>query len=199
MQSMNLGAGYDTFSYRQPKWAANLQIVELDHPATQKEKRAHFMDKGLKDPDNLAFAVADLENDSFGNALAISPMDLRLPIWISCLGVFAYLRKQTVHGIFETVAGLAKGLASCSTHSIQYVMGTMKLNLEGIKAEAAAQRRMDQHPTVLTKVEMTYEIKGAGLQADSVEKAIRMAEEKYCPVWAMLKKEVEITWKFFIV
>jgi methyltransferase (TIGR00027 family) len=108
-QCMNLGAGYDTFAYRQPKGAANLQLVELDHPVTQKEKRSHFATRGLKDPDNLAFAAADLENDPFGKVLGNSPMDLRLPIWISCLGVFAYLRKQTVHGIFEAVSGLAKG------------------------------------------------------------------------------------------
>jgi uncharacterized OsmC-like protein len=31
-----------------------------------------------------------------------------------------------------------------------------------------------------------------------VENAIRMAEEKYCPVWAMLKNEVEIMWKRII-
>lgn len=99
---------------------------------------------------------------------------------------------------FTSLELLLLSLASCSTHSIQYVMGTMKLNLEDIKAEAVAQRRMDQHPTVLTKIEMTYEIKGAGLQADVVEKAIRVAEEKYCPVWAMLKKEGEITWKFHV-
>ena len=54
-QYMNLGAGYDTFSYRQPEWAAHLHVVEVDHPVTQKEKRAYFAAKGLKDPDNLAF------------------------------------------------------------------------------------------------------------------------------------------------
>jgi methyltransferase (TIGR00027 family) len=108
-QSMNLGAGYDTFSYRQPKWAANLQIVELDHPATQKEKRAHFAAKGLKDPENLAFAAIDLENDGLGKGIANSPIDRQLPLWISCLGVFAYLRRQTFHSIFETVTGLARG------------------------------------------------------------------------------------------
>ena len=35
-QFVSLGAGYDTFPYRQPEWAANLQILELDHPATQR-------------------------------------------------------------------------------------------------------------------------------------------------------------------
>lgn len=72
----------------------------------------------------------------------------------------------------------------------------MGMKLEDIKAVATGQRRLDQHPTVLTSIALSYEIKGPGLQADMVEKAIRMAEEKYCPVWAMLKRQVEITWKF---
>lgn len=108
-QFVNLGAGYDTFSYRQPEWATDVQILELDHPATQKDKRAHFAAKGLKDPDNLAFVPTDLEADTLGKDIESAPIDLRKPIWISCLGVLAYLRRQTVHRIFETIVGLPKG------------------------------------------------------------------------------------------
>jgi putative redox protein len=97
---------------------------------------------------------------------------------------------------FTSLELLMVSLASCSSHSIQYVMGTMGMQLADIKAEATGERRVDQHPTVLTRIELSYEIKGSGLQADAVQKAIQMAEQKYCPVWAMLKKQVEITWKF---
>jgi len=34
-QFLILGAGMDTFAYRQPKWAGGLTIVEADHPASQ--------------------------------------------------------------------------------------------------------------------------------------------------------------------
>jgi O-methyltransferase involved in polyketide biosynthesis len=30
-----LGAGFDTFAYRQPFWAQAISIFEVDHPATQ--------------------------------------------------------------------------------------------------------------------------------------------------------------------
>ena len=108
-QFINLGAGYDTFPHRQPEWVANVQILELDHPATQKEKRAHFAAKGLKDPDNLAFIPVDLETDTLSKDIANAPIDLQKPIWISSLGVFAYLRRQTVLRVFETIVGLPKG------------------------------------------------------------------------------------------
>jgi methyltransferase (TIGR00027 family) len=108
-QFINLGGGFDTFAFRQPAWAANVQIIELDYPATQKQKRAHFESKGLKDPDNLGFVPIDLESEDFRKAIVSAALDLKLPIWISCLGVFAYLRRQTVHMIFETIARLPRG------------------------------------------------------------------------------------------
>jgi methyltransferase (TIGR00027 family) len=35
-QYVLLGAGLDTFAYRQPDWAMSLRIFEVDHPATQR-------------------------------------------------------------------------------------------------------------------------------------------------------------------
>jgi methyltransferase (TIGR00027 family) len=108
-QCINLGAGYDTFPYRLPAWAAKMRIIEIDHPATQEAKRAHFRDKGLKDPDNLKFLPLDLEKDDFSNGIENTSLDLEQPLWISCLGVFAYLRRQTVHNIFRSSAVMPKG------------------------------------------------------------------------------------------
>ncbi len=34
-QYVILGAGFDTFAYRQPFWAQAISIFEVDHPATQ--------------------------------------------------------------------------------------------------------------------------------------------------------------------
>jgi methyltransferase (TIGR00027 family) len=38
-QYVILGAGLDTFAYRQPAWALTLQVIEVDHPAFQTLKR----------------------------------------------------------------------------------------------------------------------------------------------------------------
>jgi methyltransferase (TIGR00027 family) len=37
-QYVLLGAGFDTFAYRQPPWGDSLQVFEVDHPATQRWK-----------------------------------------------------------------------------------------------------------------------------------------------------------------
>ncbi len=50
--------------------------------------------------------------------------------------------------------------------------------------------RLDVHPTVLTHIELHYSLKGGGLDAATVEKVIKMAEESYCPVWALMRNNV---------
>ena len=36
---MILGAGLDTFSYRQPPWARDLRIIEVDHASSGRDKQ----------------------------------------------------------------------------------------------------------------------------------------------------------------
>jgi methyltransferase (TIGR00027 family) len=160
-QFISLGAGYDTFPYRQPEWATKLQILEFDHPATQKDKRAHFAAKGLKDPDNLAFVPTDLEADTLRADIANAPIDLQKPIWISCLGVFAYLRRQTIHRIFETIIGLPKG------SGIVFAFAPDKGLISGIagvhtSAEDRAEELGEPWLTRFTVEDLSTELEGYG-------------------------------------
>ena len=50
------GAGYDTFAYRQPLWAKALQIFEVDHPATARDKQERLKSAGIVIPDNICYA-----------------------------------------------------------------------------------------------------------------------------------------------
>lgn len=54
-QYLLFGAGYDTFAYRQPDWAARLQIFELDRPAMLADKQARLARAGLPAGSLLAF------------------------------------------------------------------------------------------------------------------------------------------------
>jgi methyltransferase (TIGR00027 family) len=108
-QFVNLGAGYDTFSARQPAWAQNLKIVEADHPATQAAKIGHFRKMNIRFPGNLEFLPIDLEKENLIERLATTSLDPGLPVFIACLGVLAYLKPETVRKVFESVAQLAVG------------------------------------------------------------------------------------------
>src|SRR5580698_3754979 len=58
-QYVILGAGLDTFAYRQPSWAGSLRIYEIDHPASQEWKRERLEVAEVKIPENLTFAPID--------------------------------------------------------------------------------------------------------------------------------------------
>ncbi len=99
---------------------------------------------------------------------------------------------------FTSLELLMVSLASCSGHTIQFLLNKMKKPLEKLDVQAVGQRRLDVHPTVLTHIELHYSLKGSGLDAVTVEKVIRMAEETYCPVWALMRNNVIISWKYTI-
>jgi len=55
-QFLVLGAGLETFAYRQPPWASALQIFEADHPATQAWKKEKLAMAGIIPPPNLTLS-----------------------------------------------------------------------------------------------------------------------------------------------
>lgn len=96
---------------------------------------------------------------------------------------------------FTSLELLLVSLASCSGHTIQFLLDKMGKPVLKLDVNVVGKRRMDEHPTVVTHAHLTYKVKGSGLDQTTVEKAIRMAEEKYCPVWAMLRNNVAVTWE----
>jgi methyltransferase (TIGR00027 family) len=107
-QYINLGAGYDTFSFRQPDWARGLKIVEIDHPATQCAKLEAIKRTWIQIPENVTFLPLDLERHEL-SAAVVSILNPTLPTFVACLGVLAYLRPRTVHRLFESIAKLPEG------------------------------------------------------------------------------------------
>jgi methyltransferase (TIGR00027 family) len=107
-QYVILGAGGDTFAYRQPAWARDLRIVEVDHPATQEAKRARLAESGVPVPANLIFAPVDFEEIPLRDALLANGVDLSQPVFFSWLGVTMYLTEPAVDAVLRMVASCAE-------------------------------------------------------------------------------------------
>jgi putative redox protein len=69
---------------------------------------------------------------------------------------------------------------------------------QGLVVRARGMKR-EIHPTVLTSVELDFEFRGGRVDGASVEKALALSEDRFCPVWVMLKASVPITAKYHIV
>src|ERR1700722_1207201 len=108
-QYVLLGAGYDTFAYRQPPWAAGLQIFEVDHPVTQAAKRELLASCGVAVPANLSFAPVNFESESLREGLARAGFDFSKATFFSCLGVLVYLDEKSVEELFRFAGAMRPG------------------------------------------------------------------------------------------
>ena len=108
-QYVLLGAGYDTFAYRQPSWAEALTIFEVDHPATQAAKRELLAAAGVAVPGILRFASVNFEAELLRDGLQRAGFDFAGAAFFSCLGVLVYLDEKAIAALFEFVASRQRG------------------------------------------------------------------------------------------
>src|SRR4030095_18951 len=117
-QYVILGAGFDSFALRQPAFAREVAIFEIDHPMTQNLKRQRLRDCGAPVPRNLHFVPADLGQEKPGTALARSSFSPTEPAFFSWLGVSQYL---TCEANIATLRGIADCSAAGSELVFTYV------------------------------------------------------------------------------
>jgi methyltransferase (TIGR00027 family) len=108
-QYVILGAGLDTFAYRQPAWARDLRILEVDRAPMQKEKKERLSLSRVFVPDNVIFGSMDFEREKLADTLVRYGLDLGKPTFFSWLGVTMYLTEAAVFDVLRDVARFPKG------------------------------------------------------------------------------------------
>ena len=83
-------------------------------------------------------------------------------------------------------------LAGCSGQTVMSLLVKMQQNVRAFSVKASGEKR-DDHPRVFTSLHLEFRVAGDSLDLEKIQKAVRLAEEKYCPVWSMLKNGVPIT------
>jgi methyltransferase (TIGR00027 family) len=107
-QIVVLGAGLDTLGYRLAP-LEGLRVFELDHPATQDEKRRRLAATGIAIPAHLVFAACDFEAETLAAALRAAGFDESRRAVFICLGVTPYLTPEAAESVLRYVAGLSGG------------------------------------------------------------------------------------------
>ena len=97
-QVIVLGAGFDTMALQHA--GSGCRFFEVDHPATQAEKRAILARQAQLQAD-ITFVPVDFARDDLADALLAAGFDAAQPALVSWLGVTMYLPQQV------TVATLA--------------------------------------------------------------------------------------------
>jgi len=106
-QYVILGAGLDTFAWRNPHAAAGLKVFEVDHPATQAWKRQRLERAGLAA--DMVFASVDFERQTLADGLAAAGFDAGAPAFFAWLGVVPYLTRAAVLDTLAFIAAVPGG------------------------------------------------------------------------------------------
>jgi putative redox protein len=93
---------------------------------------------------------------------------------------------------------LLVSLSGCSASVVVPMLRKMRITVNGFEVKAVGNRR-DTHPTVLTDISLKFILHSPDATKENLEKAIKLAEDTYCPVWAMLKGNVEIKTELQII
>lgn len=100
-QYVVLGAGLDTFAYRNPY--PTLRVWEVDLPGAQDAKRRMLRDAGISVPASVSYVAADFERVSLAEMLEVEGIEPGA--FVSWLGVTPFLSREAFE---ETLAGLER-------------------------------------------------------------------------------------------
>lgn len=112
-QYVILAAGLDSFAYRQPIWARNLQIFEIDHPVSAEDKLRRLDCAGIATPSNVQYVSADFLDENWTQALLSAPAFKRdAPTFCSMLGISYYLPQVRFEEIIKSLSALLPSKSS---------------------------------------------------------------------------------------
>jgi len=103
-QYVIIGAGFDSFALRRPAFARDLEIFEVDHPATQALKRRRLGECAVAPSAGLHFVAADLATEELDTALASNGFHSGTLSFFSWLGVTMYLTREANLATLRAIA-----------------------------------------------------------------------------------------------
>ena len=87
---------------------------------------------------------------------------------------------------------LLQALAGCTMMDCVLIITKARKTIEKFWVDVTAEEA-DSHPKVFSKIHVTYNFTGKDLDKDIIDRAIKLSEEKYCRVHAMLSKSAVIS------
>jgi putative redox protein len=87
------------------------------------------------------------------------------------------------------------GFAGCTGADVASILAKRRVHLDRFEINVDAEVA-EEHPKVFTKIHLSFLFKGKNIKAQDVERAIELSRTKYCPVWAMLRQAVDITYSY---
>jgi len=106
-QYVILGEGMDTFAFRQSEMMEELEVFEVDHPATQEFKLHRLAELGWKRPAKLHFIPIDFTKESLVSALTHHLMTQKLKVFSVGSVCYSVLATKNVLATLRFIADVA--------------------------------------------------------------------------------------------
>lgn len=92
---------------------------------------------------------------------------------------------------------LLLSFSSCVGSALLTFLRKMKKNIIAFEIRSKGIRR-EEHPTGFSKIIVEIRLTSPDVSEAEVDKLLKLSEETYCPVWAMIKGNVEVETHTFI-
>jgi putative redox protein len=82
-------------------------------------------------------------------------------------------------------------LVGCTAMDVSWILEKQRQKVDKLELSARGVRR-EEDPAYYEEVYLEYSVHGQSIRKDAVERAIRLSQEKYCSVKAMIKQSVKV-------
>ncbi len=99
---------------------------------------------------------------------------------------------------FNGLELLLMSLSGCSATAVVYLLRKMRKTVSGFEVQAEGIRK-ETHPIKFEKITLRFILKSPDAKEEDIQKAVQLTEETYCPVWQMIKNNVDVIPEYTIV
>lgn len=92
---------------------------------------------------------------------------------------------------------LLLSLSSCVGSAVLTFLRRMNKSITGCEIQSHGKRH-EEHPTGFSHIVVDIRLQSPDVSDDDMKKVIALAEDKYCPVYAMIKGNTEVDIRFCI-
>jgi putative redox protein len=86
---------------------------------------------------------------------------------------------------------LLLALGGCTSMDVLSILAKKRIKLDDFELAIEAERA-EEHPRVLTRIDLVYHFYGDDLRGPDLQQAVHLSHEKYCSVSAMLRRSAPV-------
>lgn len=164
-QYVILGAGLDTFAIRRPELAGRVRVFEVDHPASQADKKDRLTRAAGGLPRNLVLIPVNFESDDLRECLLRGGFDTKKPTFFSWPGVTYYLELEAIRNALRIIADLsAPGSGLVFDYADDTAFDPARISDREKKLQSITRQTGEPMKTGFVPLELEAELKGYGFR-----------------------------------